>query len=434
MELSDDLKASLDLQSRMNARATAFPGSDSSPYVKDMKGELRRVCDWLVEEQTDRGLWPENRINLRFYSDAYAVRALLAAWRLLDEQKYLQAACKWLRHLVKVQRTDGGWWVGYSWGDHDFDAPDVDQSVVYVADAGEVSLALVGACHFLGANEKTRALADEVKASLLRFRQFAEHFRLRNGGMGLGYTRRDFYDSQKRRLPYMQAHHHPWGFSTAVTGVDTYAGLYTLTGNDEDWEKAMQSLDWLLEHIPPAGADRSGRSVISNDSTDIKVLHRVMDWVFDCSSAPRDEAEGTDPTPEPRFASSERQKLYTLWKYAMHRVVDAQSALGEWPVYQGAAPVVRYIGALRHRLIYGYTLTTYLGTLGAREDEDDRLVEARDRQLWLASDPRIAHEHYGVCMPGIHVMPTGLWAMTLAELLEPGITLPNGIRRIMGTR
>ena len=110
MELSDDLKASLDLQSRMNARATAFPGSDSSPYVKDMKGELRRVCDWLVEEQTDRGLWPENRINLRFYSDAYAVRALLAAWRLLDEQKYLQAACKWLRHLVKVQRTDGGWW------------------------------------------------------------------------------------------------------------------------------------------------------------------------------------------------------------------------------------------------------------------------------------------------------------------------------------
>ena len=47
MELNDDLKACLDLQSRMNARAAAFPGSGASPYVKDLKGELRRVCDWL---------------------------------------------------------------------------------------------------------------------------------------------------------------------------------------------------------------------------------------------------------------------------------------------------------------------------------------------------------------------------------------------------
>jgi hypothetical protein len=432
MELNDNLKAHLDLQSRMSARAAAFPGSESSPYVKDVKAELRRTCDWLVDQQIDRGPWPENKVNLRFYSDAYAIRALLAAWRLLEDERYVDAASRWLRYLVKIQRSDGGWWVGYSWGDHDFNAPDADQSVVYVADAGEVSLALVCACHALRSSKKTSALADEVEASLARFRMFCEHFRLRTGVMGLGYTYRDFYDPGKRHLPYMQAHHHPWGFSTAVTGVNTYAGLYTLTGSREDWEKAMQSLDWLLEHVVPVGGDLESQSVISNDSADVKVLHRVMDWAFDCCPAPRDESTHAEATPEPRFAASERQKLYALWKYVMHRVVDVQSALGEWTVMQGGLPVVRYNGALRHRLIYGYNLTTYLGALGAREGEDEPLRDARDRQLWLAADERILHEHYGVCMVGAHVMPTGLWGMTLAELLQPGITLPNGIRRITG--
>ena len=82
MEFNDNLKTHLDLQGHMNARASTFPGSDASPYVKDVKAELKRICDWLCEQQIEEGLWPENRINLRFYSDAYAVRTLLAAAHL----------------------------------------------------------------------------------------------------------------------------------------------------------------------------------------------------------------------------------------------------------------------------------------------------------------------------------------------------------------
>ena len=432
MKSDEKTDAEAELEAILRERAAGFPGSETSPYVEDVDAELARVCDWLTDEQTAEGLWPEGRINLRFYSDAYAVRALLAAAHLFGETRYLDAACRWLRHVVGAQRADGGWWTGYGVGDHDWDSPEADRSVVYVADAGEVSLALVNAYHQLCAAAKTRALADEIKTSLLRFRKFTELFRLRSGAMGLGYTRRDFYAGHVTRT-FMQAHHRTYPFATAATGVNFYAGLFTVTGEAADWERAMQSLDWCLENMGSASRPGGAGTVESNDARDLIALHRVGDWAFDCSPAPRDEAHAErDGTPEPRYADSERQKLYATWKYMMHLVADGQSGLGEWPVLRGGKPLVLYDGQLRHRLYFLYSLTSYLQNAGPRPGEDDRLVEARDRQLWLCADADILRDHYGVGMPGVHVMTSGLWGMTLAELIVPGITLPSGIRRTAG--
>ena len=249
--------------------------------------------------------------------------------------------------------------------------------------------------------------------------------------MGLGYTQRDFYASEPTQRPYMQAHHRVYPFATAATGVNFYAGLFTITNNPEDWEKAMQSLDWCLENMGSSG--KPGRPVQSNDNRDVIALHRVGDRAFDCSPAPRDEATGACPTSEPRYASSERQKLYGVWKYMMHFVVDLQSDLGEWPIMRNNKPLALYDGSMRHRLYFLYSLTSYLQNGSPLPGEDDRIAEARNRQIWLCAEPRILNEHYGVCMPGVHVMTSGLWAMSLTEMIEPGITLPNGIRRILGT-
>ena len=85
MSTDENVNSERELEELLASTAGNFPGSAASPYIEDVRGELRRVCDWLLDEQTDDGLWPENRINLRFYSDAYAVRALLAAAHLFDE-------------------------------------------------------------------------------------------------------------------------------------------------------------------------------------------------------------------------------------------------------------------------------------------------------------------------------------------------------------
>ena len=416
------------LRGAIESRAAGFPGSGDSPYVADVEDELARVCDWLARTQNDEGLWPEGKANLRFYSDSYAVRALLAAWKILGERKYIDAAEDWLRHFVGIQRSDGGWWVGYGAGDHDWDDPDCDQSVVYCADSGEITMALVAAYHFLNGGELA-GLADQIETSLLNFRRFTDQFRLRSGAMGLGYTHRDFYAPGSEMRPFMQSHYLPYPFATVAVGVGFNAGLYTITGDEADWEKAMQSLDWCLEHL---GASQGG-TLMYNDpgKRDLVSLHRVTDWIFDISPAPLDESSGDEATPEPRYADPRRQRLYGIWKYLMHVVADLQSELGEWPVVQHDKEVVLYTGALRHRIIFLYSLTSYLGNMGPRAGEDDRLDDARDRQMWLCAEPRILHEHYGVCMNGAHVMPTGLWGMTLAEMLHPGITLVGGIRRAM---
>ncbi len=427
MNFDANLKAHLDLVGRLYARAAAYPGPSpaTSGDVQAARAELRLVCDWLVQQQNDQGLWVENGVNLRFYSDAYAVRGLLAGWRLLDEPCFRDAACRWMRYVLNLQRADGGWWVGYSAGDHDYDAPDADQTVVYTADAGEVSLALINAVHTLSGDKDTDDLARQATAALIRFRDFCEMFRLRSGGMGLGYTRRNFYcHDRKQELPYMQAHHLPWMFATAITGVNTYAGLFSLTGDATGWDMAMTSLDWVLDHVA-ARHDPAERSVPANDASDFTMLMRVMDWTFACCSEPMDEAGRIDPTPEPRFASPQRQKLYAIWKQVMHRLVDRQSELGEWPVYRGDQYLARYDTPLRHRLLFSYALSTYLGCMGNRNGEDDRLAEAMDRQLWLAGDEHIRQAHYGVCVPSVHMMPSGLWAMIQAERIQPGVTLPN---------
>ncbi len=425
MHLDENLADELTLRGLIDARAAEFPGSASSPYVNPER-ELRGVCDWLVAEQNDDGLWPENESNLRFYSDSYAVRALLSAWKIFGEKSYFDAAEKWLRYFMGIQRSDGGWWVGYGWGDHDWDDDDCDQSTVYCADSGEITLALVNAYHFAMAGG-AEALAGDVKASLLKFRDFSDQFRLTSGAIGLGYTHRDFYQPDAGIRSIMQGHFLPYPFATVAVGVGTYAGVYSVTGDDADWRKAMESFDWVLEHTRP----ETGKTLMYNDphKADIISLHRVADWAFHCSQSPMDPASGDDPTPEPRFAAHERQKLHCIWKYLMHLIADRQSDTGEWPVIQHSRQVVKYIGALRHRVIFPYSLTSYLGTHGADAVEDDRIIECRDRALWLYGEPTIQKEHFGVCVSGVHVMPTGLWGMTMAELLLPGVTMPTGEKK-----
>ncbi len=417
----------LALRERIQARASTYPGVRKLPYIRNIKKELRRICDFIVGQQQKDGTWLDSSKNFRFYSDAYAIRTLMAANDLTGERRYRDAALKWLKYITKIQRGDGGWWVGYSWGDHDFDDPTHDQTVVYLADAGEVVVALVNAYHFLSKDSKAQDTADSVRQALVRFRDFADQFRLRSGAIGLGYTQRDFYRSESENLvrrPFMQAHYRPYPFATAVTGINFYAGLFTITRNREDWDKAAQSLDWCLEHSFVETSSEFSHSL--GAALDFKHLHRCLDVAFYCSDASMQKTRTKDPTPEPMFKDRERQKLYSLWKYCMHLIAESQSANGEWPVRRGDDEVAIYEGALRHRLFFLYSLTSYLKAPVFRKKEDQAVEEAWARQLWLCSDPEILKEHYGVCVPGAHMMPTGLWGMTLCELIQPGITLPMG--------
>ncbi len=429
MPFSESARKELALRGRLNLRASQYPGSKTSPYVPDVKAELVRVCEWSLSKQNQDGVWPMEKTALRFYAEGYAVRTLLAASRILSEKRYQAGAVKWAQYIVRNQRPDGGYWTGYSWGDHDFAGPETDKTVVYLADAGELGAALIAAVHALDGKPEHVKTCEAIRDSLLRFRTFCDQFRLASGAIGLGYTERDFYRppaEMRNPRPFMQAHYAPFPFATAVTGVALHAALYTVTRDPEDWRKAMQSLDWCLENSVMC----EGGSQLAHlgGKLDFKHLHRALDIAFAASPASEEKAPGPQQTPEPRFAAPERQKLYSLWKYCLHLFADMQSDAGEWSLRdEKQNEIALHSGALRHRLYPLYSLVTYLGRIGAFPKEDDALVEACARQLWLCADPVILSDHYGVCaeLDDLCVMPTGLWGMTLCELLQPGVTLPR---------
>jgi len=260
----------------------------------------------------------------------------------------------------------------------------------------------------------------------VKFRAYADQFRLASGAIGLGYTERDFYKSTpaaKVRRPFMQAHHRPFPFATAVTGVGFYAGLSAVTGDAGAWRDAMRSLDWCLENLRD---ERQGElDPDAGRRLELRVLGRCMDTAFRCCPAPLDKAAPTRLSSEPLYQAPERQKLYGVWKYVVHHFAETQSDAGEWPLRAAEGDAIaRFNTGLRHRMYFLYSLVSYLQAGHDRPEEDKPLRHAAARQMWLCADRDVLADHYGVAGQSCIIMPTGLWAMTLAELLRPGVTLP----------
>ena len=225
----------------------------------------------------------------------------------------------------------------------------------------------------------------------------------------------------------MQAHYRPYPFATIATGVNFSAGLYTITQDEGDWQRTIAALDWCLEHafVETKKAIRHE----AGQALDFRLLHRCLDVAFAASCASYDTIrEGCNPTSEPRFASPERQKLYSLWKYCLHLLSESQSGNGEWLGPYDDKEVFTYSYALRHRLYILYSLTTYLENRVVPPEDTAAISKARDRQFWLCANAEILRDHYGICTNN-PVMPTGLWGMILAELIQPGITLPQGVSK-----
>lgn len=417
----------LSLESLLSARASVCPENIPGLDTGTLREALQKICQQILLRQADDGLWhsTENpNYQHRFYADSYAVRALIAAAEILDQPDYREAALKWVFNYIGQQRPDGGWWVGYSWGDND---NATDRSVVYVADAGETTVALAAAFHSLRQLQDKDLRADKIHQSLSLFRDFADLFRLRSGAMGLGYTERDFYRIGRGcgPRPFMQGHFRPFPFATVVTGINFNALMYSIDGKEKDWDKAMASLDWCLEnsYVDVSIGSRHGEERLFGGKLDLMYLFRAMDLAYTCSTAPYDRVDGFNAAAEPTFVSVERQKLYSIWRYIMHLLADSQSDIGEWPVIQDDKALVGYSGPLRHRLYYLYALTAYLQHNGSIIPGDERIRRARDRQLWLCLEPQILSRHYGAGFAE-NQMPAGLWGMTLCELLRPGSTMP----------
>ncbi|TPN81203.1 beta-L-arabinofuranosidase domain-containing protein [Aquimarina algicola] len=97
---------------------------------KRYKYAFLEVCDKLIDDQSDNGWWMDyepndpttGKVHGRF--NTWNAEALLEAYRLTKQQKYLEAAVKTAKALAKVQGKSGViWYSSYLDGNHDKRSP-----------------------------------------------------------------------------------------------------------------------------------------------------------------------------------------------------------------------------------------------------------------------------------------------------------------------
>ena len=161
--------------------ATLREGESEPPFFGPLRFRfqareaLRQVCDFLVQEAADDG-------KMMGYSfiDSRGVRTLLAGYELLGERRYLRTARRWGDIMMREQRPDGGYRMGYG-------ITSKGESC-YVADGGEIAVAMARLVSYARGQAKARALLRSLDA----YMAYREEFRVPSGGIGVGWCLQDY--------------------------------------------------------------------------------------------------------------------------------------------------------------------------------------------------------------------------------------------------
>lgn len=219
---------------------------DRMDAVADARQALETTGEWLVDNQHADG-----NFSRFFYADVYGARALRALSAITGDTRYRDAALRMMDMLVRDQREDGGWWVGYG----------PPRDLVFVADNGCIALGLVQMAPYVDADRRKRYLQ-----AARRHIEFRERFRITPpvatelretfgpnhpgievGGLGIGWVLRDYFND--RRLhpePYMERRQKVWTLHCSLAFL---GGLCALEDDPQACELAEQDTAWFLYMI-----------------------------------------------------------------------------------------------------------------------------------------------------------------------------------------
>ncbi|MCK5801184.1 MAG: hypothetical protein KAI66_00060 [Lentisphaeria bacterium] len=146
-----------------------------APFQLDTRAALRTIADFMVAEAADDG-----KLHGYSFIDNRGMRALLGAYELFGDKNYLKTALAWGDVMIKEQREDGGYRMGYgvrSNGDEE----------CYVADGGEIAVGMARLISYSKSRRRKR-----LQRSLDAYMEYRESFRVQTGGLGVGWCLRDY--------------------------------------------------------------------------------------------------------------------------------------------------------------------------------------------------------------------------------------------------
>ncbi len=205
------------------------PVSGPRTFTLDLVGQLRAICDFMVEQAKDDG-----KLHGFSFIDNRGMRTLLGGYEILGDREYLRTALRWGELMMAEQREDGGYRMGYGITRKGEEC--------YVADGGEIVVGILRLVSYTHGGERARLLE-----SAARYMAYREEFRVPTGGIGVGWCLQDY---GKRPIVPLAAptriyspENNTYTIGCSLAGAYGYAAL---RGKPELERQAEADADWLM--------------------------------------------------------------------------------------------------------------------------------------------------------------------------------------------
>ena len=201
-------------------------------FQLDARGQLRATCDFMVEQARD-----DAKLHGYSFIDNRGMRALLGAYEILEDKRYLHTALRWGETMVAEQREDGGYRMGYGMTKKGEEC--------YVADGGEIVVGVLRLACYAKGEQRERFLA-----SADRYMAYRESFRVSTGGIGVGWCLNDYSKRPVGRLDTPTRIFAPeinnYTIGCSLAGAYGHAAL---RGDPALVRRAENDADWLMPRV-----------------------------------------------------------------------------------------------------------------------------------------------------------------------------------------
>jgi hypothetical protein len=203
----------------------------------DTRQTLKSYCDWLLAHRLPNGFLGDYERGAKgtrywWYTSAYPIRTLLAAYDIFAEERYLKAVTQILDKLVQEQLPNGAWHQTYrnkptsKLGTSELDSIMTTQWM-NLADIGSIATALGVSIQYVDAQRKER-----YEQSLKRFcREWAMQWQQPSGGFTNGME-----SGVARKREYSVA---------TATQTAAFTALYCANG-DKQFLRVAEHAAWFL--------------------------------------------------------------------------------------------------------------------------------------------------------------------------------------------
>ncbi len=349
------------------------------------------LCDWAMTLDVGSGMLKNTTDTpWSIFINGNFARMLLAGARLHGKAEYEAEALRWCDTFVGQQQlvtTSTGETGGY-WGDHG------PTGNLYLADSGTAATALALVARHVQGERRER-----YQQALQRFAVFV-HTGCREDPQGQGRQASSGWvigegpDAGALGCGYYNGHLStaPYTIATAVNGGAFMALLYSLTGDERLRQTATGAVRWILSKRLPDGRLPY---LLDGQPSD--------DWPLDTITYC---AEALVAVPTHVDDAALRQQVGEGAKPVVEWLLRTQNEDGSWGAAR-SADQQRSPGVV-----------TLLAWYYRNAEADVRVGEAIRRYCRFLLEPARS-ENYGIKSL---VRTTGFVGLTLAELLEPGIT------------